>query len=580
MENNNDQNGNFNGGQPENTQGNNPGNADNSTPVNGFNPNESGNAQNNPYNANGADNGGANPYGNYGPGAYNGNSGYGNYSAPGQNTQDNAQGGYGQGNNQGYNGYSQYGQTPNPEQNPYSQYGGNVQYKWNYDDYQKALGQKSSEQKEKPQGKKRGLKPFLVTVSCVVVVAVVGLAVYGGVCAFGGVAPNAGDSLKGSTSTALQQQNQPTTSSAAATTGSVLSIEQVNTKVTPSVVGIEIYSVTSSSVEPTAEGTGIIMSSDGYILTNNHVVSGAQKIQVVLSNGKKYDKVKLVGTDSKTDLAVLKISATGLTAATFGNSAQLKVGQAVVAIGNPDGLTLASTVTNGIVSGLNRAVSTSSGSSSVKYIQTNAAINPGNSGGPLVNLYGQVVGINTAKISETGYEGLGFSIPINTAKPIVDSIIKYGYVKGRVKLGITVYNLSSTQAQWYNYPAGLYVETIDSTCDAYTKGLRAKDIITKINGISIASDDSDTIFNTFYKEESKYKPGETVSLTVYSPDTGNTSTISVKLEEDKGTSNSVSTDTSSSDDSSDDSGNSYYGNSNGTSSGSSNDNSFWSNFNQ
>lgn len=504
-------------------------------------------------------------YGNgYGNNGYSG-SGYSNYGGSNNNGYS---GGYGTNSGEGGNG--QNAQSGQPNDNPYDQYGGNMQYKWNYDDYQKALG----DNKEPKKKKNRGFKPFIITVSSVLAVAVIGLAVFGAMNlaqgnGIGGTSSSAGTGNSGG-GPSMNIVNQPTTSSSStAATGKEMTVEQLASKLTPAVVGVEIYDLTSQSVEPTAEGTGIVMSSDGYIVTNQHVVDGAQKIRVVLSNGKVYDTVKLVGQDTKTDVAVLKINATGLTTATFGNSDQLKVGQSVIAIGNPDGLTLQSTVTDGIISGLNRDLDSANSGTEMSYIQTNALINPGNSGGPLVNMYGQVVGINDMKITETGFEGLGFAIPINTVQPVVDSIIKNGYVTGRVKVGISVYSLSSSQAAWYSYPSGLYVESIEQDSDAYAKGLREKDIITAINGVNLANDDPDTVYNTFYKEESKYKAGQTVTLKVYRPDSGNTMTFNVKLEEDKGDTDSSSTDSSAdpSQQQSGDQGQSGY--SNGSGSGSS-----------
>lgn len=467
----------------------------------------------------------------------NNDSNFNSYNNPYESSNNQNSGGSGYTNNgsygnsgYGYNGGYNYSNNNYQNNNQYSQYGGNIQYKWNYDDYQKALNQN-----KKKQRKKHGLKPFLITICSVFGVAILGLAVVGitTLANRGNAAattPSAATNVTNGTK--LNIESQPSASaSASKTPGKELTIEQVAEKLMPSVVGVEIYDLTS--VEPSAEGTGIIMSSDGYIITNAHVISGAQKICVVLSDGTKYDTVKTIGSDTKSDLAVLKIDAKGLKAATFGDSNQLKVGQEVVAIGNPGGLKYANTVTNGIVSGLNRTVTTTSGSQ-MTYIQTNALINPGNSGGPLVNMYGQVVGINTIKITETGYEGIGFAIPISTAKPYIDSIIQYGYVRGRVKVGITVYKLSNGQARWYNYPSGLYVQSIERSSDAYAKGLRPKDIITEINGIPLANDDADEVYNTFYKEESKHKAGDTITVKVYRTETGRTFTLKIKLEEDKG----------------------------------------------
>lgn len=187
-------------------------------------------------------------------------------------------------------------------------------------------------------------------------------------------------------------------------------------------------------------GSGIIIREDGYIVTNAHVVEGAKGITVQLGDGTSYEG-RLVGSDSKTDLAVVKVDAENLPAATFGNSDQVKMGEKVLAIGNPQSMDFAGSVTQGIVSGLNRQITAGgqNGTTVTHYtnlIQTDAAINPGNSGGALVNEYGQVIGINSAKVIATGAEGMGFAIPSNEVKPIVDDLIAYGRVTGRVRLGI------------------------------------------------------------------------------------------------------------------------------------------------
>lgn len=335
----------------------------------------------------------------------------------------------------------------------------------------------------------------------------------------------------------LTVENQPTSAAVTPTSAtSEMSVAQVAAKVTPSVVGIVDYQ--NTSVQPTAEGSGIVLTADGYIATNAHVISGADKIQVVVPQGKTYT-AKVIGSDTKTDLAVLKIDTSGvkLAYATLGDSSQLALGQNVVAIGNPGGLTLSNTVTNGIVSGLNRTIDDST--SDMKYIQTNALINPGNSGGPLVNMYGQVVGITSSKIEETGFEGIGFAIPINTAKTIINDLITNGYVTGRVQIGVSVYPLSTAYTQARGLPSGLYITAADQTGTAYAAGLRAGDIITKIDGVSLSSDDSDTVYSKFTSEETKYKVGQTVTLTVYRYSTGNILKLSVKLAQDKGTSSTT-----------------------------------------
>jgi serine protease Do len=299
-----------------------------------------------------------------------------------------------------------------------------------------------------------------------------------------------------------------------------MSNQQVYDAVKNSVVSIEVF--TTQDVDPDAEGSGIIESTDGYIITNEHVIDGAKSIVVVLANKKQYTAT-LVGSDLRTDLAVIKINATGLTAATFGNSDQINVAESVLAIGNPGGL--GGSVTEGIISAVNISITTEDNYTE-SCIQTDAPINPGNSGGALVNMYGQVIGITSSKIEATGYEGMGFAIPINTAQPVVNSIIKYGYVTGRVKIGIEVQEYDGSTA--YGYPAGLQIVNIDSGSDAATKGLSNNDIITKINGIAVTS------YDQFYQEESKYKAGDSVELTVFRYTNKSTFNVSVKLAEDKG----------------------------------------------
>lgn len=194
-----------------------------------------------------------------------------------------------------------------------------------------------------------------------------------------------------------------------------LSTVEIAQKTLPSVAGIVTYQ--ENETEPLNQGSGLIFSQDGYIITNAHVVSGADGINVVLYNGEQYEGF-VVGVDNRTDIAVLKIQAQNLYSAVFGDSEQLQVGEDVVAVGNPGGLELAGSVTRGIVSAVNRPVRTSFSSGyTVQCIQTDAAINPGNSGGPLVDSYGRVMGINSSKIATVDYEGIGFSIPSNTVLP-------------------------------------------------------------------------------------------------------------------------------------------------------------------
>ncbi len=285
----------------------------------------------------------------------------------------------------------------------------------------------------------------------------------------------------------------------------MLTVPQIYTKVKDSVVGI-IVTITNGSQIGQGSGTGIILSEDGYIATNAHVVENAAAIKVVLADEREYT-AELVGSDTRTDLAVLKIEETGLQPAEFGDSDSLVVGETVVAIGNPYGLELAGTVTSGIVSALNRRIAIEN--VYMTLIQTDASINPGNSGGPLVNSYGQVIGITSSKIVTTGYEGIGFAIPITSATDIIEELIKYGYIKDRPYIGIQGSDLDATYAQLYDIPQGVYVQYVDPECDAYKQGLKKGDIITAVNGVEI------TNMAELDEEKNNYKPGDSITLTVY-----------------------------------------------------------------
>jgi len=247
-------------------------------------------------------------------------------------------------------------------------------------------------------------------------------------------------------------------------------------------------------------GTGFIVRSDGYIVTNNHVVSGANSVKVILSNGKEYE-AKIVGTDPMTDTAVIKINARGLKPVIMGNSDKVKPGQIVIAIGNP--YRLDNTVTLGVVSALNRTIETEEGYKINGVIQTDAAINPGNSGGPLINMNGEVIGINTAIYTTTGaYQGIGFAIPINTVKKVVSEIIEKGKVT-RPWLGITGRDVDPELAEAFGIPIDYGALIIDIVKDgpAYKAGLRGTivkngliyslgDIIVKFDGKKIDSMDT------------------------------------------------------------------------------------------
>ena len=302
-----------------------------------------------------------------------------------------------------------------------------------------------------------------------------------------------------------------------------LSLQEIYEKNIPSVVSV---SCTLSS--GSASGTGVILSSQGYIVTNAHVIDGAQAIRVLLTDGRELDAC-LVGTDAVSDLAVLRIQADGLISAQFGDSDTLRVGDSVAAIGDPLGVDLRGTMTDGIVSAINRDVSING--RTMNLIQTNAALNSGNSGGPLINCYGLVVGINTMKISaftdQAGVEGLGFAIPSTTVKEVVEQIMDYGYVPGRPTLGITCEALSRFYQHFYRLPAGLYISQVETGGAAWNAGLQAGDILVSIDDVSLSGmDDLNRILCT-------HAVGDEVTLHIYRAGRGEGS-VTVALTEARG----------------------------------------------
>ena len=289
-------------------------------------------------------------------------------------------------------------------------------------------------------------------------------------------------------------------------------------KVLPSVVGITVkYNINSifGSSETEATGSGIIISEDGYILTNNHVVSStssssyyqlseATGLTVNLYNDQTEYEAKVIGTDSYSDLAVLKIEAENLSVATLGNSENVKVGEFVMAVGNPLGMD--SSVTGGMVSAVNREVSDNEGNTYLA-IQTDAAINSGNSGGALVNANGEVIGINTLKLAGNGIEGIGFAIPISTTTEIVNQLIEFQTVK-RPYIGIIGTTVDESTIKRYNFPEGVYVRTIEENSPASQANLKVGDIITKLNGDKVTS------IEQLNRLKNTHPIGDTITLTV------------------------------------------------------------------
>jgi serine protease Do len=298
----------------------------------------------------------------------------------------------------------------------------------------------------------------------------------------------------------------------------------VASKVLPSIVGISVeYNVNSvfgrNSSTATAKGSGIIISNDGYILTNNHIinstssssyyqVSEASKLVVSLYNDTTEYSATIVGTDEVTDLAVIKIDKDGLTAAQLGDSSSIKIGEFCMAVGNP--LDMESSVTCGVISALNRKISDSDGKI-YTLLQTDAAINSGNSGGALVNSKGEVIGINTLKLSGTGIEGMGFAIPINSTVEIYEQLIKYSKVL-RPYLGIEGIDLDEQTANRYNLPIGIYIKSIDDFSSAQKANLKSGDVILEFENAKITT--TEELSNLINEKEI----GDTVSIKIFRND--------------------------------------------------------------
>ena len=410
----------------------------------------------------------------------------------------------------------------------------------------------SSEQKSKfnePKVKKGKTKHNLNMGKTVVVPFVSGLLGATLVVTLCANVPSINSKLYGKNNTTIQ-----TIKTTSGTNTNYVSLSSINdtgvsvaTKVLPSVVGIKVaYAINSvfsqNSSTATAEGSGVIISSDGYILTNNHVVNSsssnsssfyelgkATKITVTLYNDTTEYEAKIIGTDSETDLAVIKIDQTDLTSATLGDSSTVQVGEWCMAIGNPLGMQ--SSVTTGTISALNREVTDSDGKI-YKVIQTDAAINSGNSGGALVNSNGEVIGINSIKASGTGVEGLGFAIPINSTKSIYSDLIKYNKVI-RPYIGIAGIDITDEVIKnnpTYKLVKGVYIRSIQDFSPAQKAGLKAGDIITKADGTEVDS------VATLNEIKNKHNVGDTMELTINRD--GNEQTITVTLAETPSDTNS------------------------------------------
>ena len=282
--------------------------------------------------------------------------------------------------------------------------------------------------------------------------------------------------------------------------------------VSDSVVTVELFDgeITENINDIKGVGTGTIISADGYIVTNAHVIGNSRKylVKIVLSSGKSY-QAKIIGYDTWTDLAVIKIDAKDLNPIVFGDSSLIEIGQDVITIGSPGGEKFQNSLTKGIVSAVGRELSINK---YVRYIQSDAAISPGNSGGPLCNIYGQVIGINTAKTVATYYEAMTFSIPSDTVQDIVNDLIRYGYVNGRTRIGFSGTETGSEDAYSFSAVSGIIINEIDPNGALAGTDIKAGDVITAVDGVEVST------FQDIYAILNEHKPGDKIKLTVYRED--------------------------------------------------------------
>lgn len=396
---------------------------------------------------------------------------------------------------------SQYSSYTQPNSNTYnqndSQYGMNgAPFNGNYDS-----SQYRPQPPKKNKNEKLGKRVFAILICVCIVIASVAI----------GISISGNDSQQSVSKTEQSDKNNSSKNNSSADpnvedspisfseySGSgVMTSEQIYKEISEINVGIIVYSQNQKS----GEGSGIVVGEDDskeytYILTAAHVISDSGvSVQIQFSDETKLD-ADIVGYDTKTDVGVLRVKQTGFKAATFGNSDKLNVGQTVYAIGNPGGTEFFGSFTKGMISAIDRPVASSSSAYDLPCIQHTAAINPGNSGGALVNEYGQVIGLNSSKISDTDYEGMGFSVPSNTMLEIYNDIVKNGYVTDRPMLGITYYAVSSdytySAIAWKNnLPYGsVVIASITDDSDMKNQGIQVGDVITAVNGKDLETTDT------------------------------------------------------------------------------------------
>ena len=372
-------------------------------------------------------------------------------------------------------------------------------------------------QEMKPVKKNRiGMKLTAMALCC----ALLGGAVGGGIV--WGVGNHSGETSVNVSGRTVSQVSLKTVDGQTEMSDAEIYAANVNSVVSINVTGTSGYNFFGQPVQSASSGSGFVLTSDGYIVTNYHVVKDAQTVKVTMYNGDEYD-AQYVGGDEDYDIAVIKIEATGLPAVTLGNSEELNVGDHVLAIGNPLG-DLTFSMSGGMVSSVNRTINVDG--TPFNMIQTEASINPGNSGGPLLNSYGEVVGIVSAKYSSYGtsgesVEGLGFAIPINDVISMIQDIMTNGYVSNKAYLGATVGTLTAQMAQQYRYDIseGAFVYSVEDGSPAAQAGLQLGDVITAIDGTDIASMDD------LMAAKKGYAAGDTSELTVYRQ--GETITLSL-----------------------------------------------------
>ena len=365
-------------------------------------------------------------------------------------------------------------------------------------------------------------KTILAVVAiCLAAVLLCGAGCYGAVTYIekhsGGAAP----SLSASAAAPAESAGLKVSTLARASTGSELSATEIYQLACKQVAGISTtvsgYNMFGQLTSNAVSGTGFIISEDGYILTNNHVVEDAREVTVKLYDGSEYP-AKIVGTEGRdSDVAVLKIEASGLTPVTLGDSDEMEVGENIYVVGNPLG-ELTYTMTSGIISALDREIATDR-NVNVNMFQLDAAVNAGNSGGPVYDTHGRVLGIVTAKYQSTGIEGLGFAIPINDAVEIAKELIDHGYVTGKAYFGIVVTNMSESDAQRYNSKAGVYVTSVTEGSCAEKAGMQQGDVIVELGGKAVKDTTELSSAKKAYKagdscEVKVWRSGETLTLMV------------------------------------------------------------------